>query len=78
MASIDRITVDVNLTIPDETIRKCANILKMDDNKPFADGDVVTVIDERNNYTGYHVVREIKEFENGSIGVVLERIGDLP
>ena len=76
--AIDSVTVDVKITIPDETIRKCANILKMDDNKPLMDGDVVTVIDERNNYTGYHVVRETKKLDNGSIGVVLERVGDLP
>ena len=78
MASIDSVTVDVKLTFPPETIRKCVNVLAMDDNKPLADGDVVTVIDERNNYTGYHVVREVKELENGKIGIVLERKGEIP
>ena len=75
MASIDKITIDVKVEISSETIRNCANILKMDEK--IADGDIVTVIDSRNNYTGYHVIRKVKELKNGKYEVVLERLGDL-
>ena len=76
MANLDSLTVKVDIDISNETVLKCASLLAMA-KKPFSEGEIVTVIDERNNYTGYHVVKETKVFENGGIGIVLEKVGDL-
>ena len=77
MANLDSLTINVDIEISNETVLKCVNLLAMA-KKPFGKGEVVTVIDERNKYTGYHVVRDYKELEDGKIGIVLERIGDIP
>lgn len=73
MGRIDTVTVDINITIPEESLFKCANIINMAD-KPCCSGEVVTVIDE-GRCLGYYIVDEAHSSEHK---ISLIRVADFP
>lgn len=73
MASIDSLTVDINVTIPVESLNKCANIINMAD-KPCCSGHLVTVIDE-GKCLGYYIVDEAHSSKSR---ITLLRVCDFP
>lgn len=71
MAMLETITVGINVTIPEETLNKCVNIIKMAD-KPAGVGGVVAVIGD---VVGYYAI-DFAHFDDNKL--LLTRIGDFP
>lgn len=70
---IDTVTVGINVTIPFETLNKCANIINMAD-KPGCDGELVTVID-MGKCLGYYV---LDEAHSSPSKITLLRVANFP
>ena len=73
MARIDTVTIDINVTIPRETLNKCIKIINMAD-KPGCDGELVTVIDD-GKCIGYYTVDLAHSNANK---LTLLRVADFP